>query len=111
MTVTYKCSRCFGKGRIDAFRGTKQGVCFKCEGTGTQSTKPPKPSVLWVVLGEDKNTGKTVPVYNEKAQTAAAALKKARACFDRACEEFRAQYSLSGAVAVMAPEHEQWRAA
>jgi len=30
----WRCSKCSGKGVIDAYHWNKDGLCFKCEGTG-----------------------------------------------------------------------------
>lgn len=35
-----QCPKCFGSGRIEAFRGTDNGRCFCCGGAGTVSVMP-----------------------------------------------------------------------
>lgn len=36
-TTQGKCGKCSGRGRIDAFTGTANGVCFDCGGAGSLS--------------------------------------------------------------------------
>lgn len=39
----YTCQRCDGEGYLKEHRHVEGGVCFKCNGTGKQATKPRKP--------------------------------------------------------------------
>jgi len=39
----YTCQRCNGKGRLPEHSNVMNGVCFKCNGTGKQASKPRKP--------------------------------------------------------------------
>lgn len=102
--ATYKCTRCAGTGRLNCFSNVLGGVCFKCKGSGMQTTKPAKPSIKWAVLGEDRNTGMRARLYNVSSPSAAGAIAKARRTFEGASTEFRDQYSMAAAIAVPAEE-------
>lgn len=107
MTNAYECTRCCGKGRLPAFNNVLGGVCFKCKGSGKQSTKPRKLSIRWAVFGVDRNTGVPARLYNVSSPSAAGAVAKARRTFENASTEFRDQYSMAAAIAVPASEIDQ----
>lgn len=99
-TLTYACTRCAGVGRLACFSNVLGGVCFKCGGSGKQATKPAAPSVRFTVYGVSRLTGQPAHTYNERARTAAEAVRKARKCFARASEAFRAEFDMTNAYAV-----------
>lgn len=102
--VTYKCTRCEGKGRISGFGHVQGGVCFKCAGKGTQATKPAIKSVLFAVFLMNRETGQPERIYNMKARSSAAAISAAFNTYERASSIFRDIYTMNGAVAVRADE-------
>jgi hypothetical protein len=108
--TTFPCSRCAGTGRLSCFSNVLGGVCFKCNGKGTQPSKPAAPSILWAVLGTDRNTGGRVRLYNIKAKNETAAIERARNTMAGASTAFKDQYTLEGAVAVRAAEMDQQEA-
>jgi RecJ-like exonuclease len=69
--MTYKCPKCEGHGKINAFGHVQAGVCFKCGGSGSVANKPIAPSVKWVCVyaGAD--------VFTIKAKSESQALKVA----------------------------------
>jgi len=97
----YPCTRCAGKGIITAFLGVWGGVCFKCEGRGTQENKPAPKGEKWAVL--DSNS---VHTYNIVAVNPNKAIEKAMKTYARACAEFKAEHDMANAVAV--PYAEYW---
>lgn len=103
-TATYKCSRCRGNGRLNAFSHVIGGVCFKCGGTGTQATKPTESLPLFAVMFVNRATGAATRIYNLRARTSALAMKVAAARYEQASTAFRDEYSMAGAVAVRADE-------
>jgi hypothetical protein len=42
---TYPCSKCDGSGTLRAFANIQNGICFRCGGTGTQTSKPRKQTI------------------------------------------------------------------
>lgn len=106
--TTFPCSRCAGKGTIQAFANVLGGVCFKCRGKGTQATRPAAPSINWCVLGTDRITGEHVHAYNVRAKTAAQAIGKARRTYENASTEWRNQISLADPIAL--PFADWWTA-
>lgn len=104
MNTTYTCSRCSGSGRLDVYSNVLGGVCFKCKGSGQQTEKPRAKAVRWAVMGSDRENGAAARLYNIDAPTAAKAIAKARATYERASTAFRDQYSLANATAVPAAE-------
>lgn len=100
MIKTYPCSRCSGNGTISAYANVLGGVCFKCGGKGTQAARPVPPSINWVVLGTDRNSGERVHAYNVRAQTAAKAIGKALRTYENASAAWRDSISLSDPIAL-----------
>ena len=102
--IFYKCSRCNGSGRLSQFSNVIGGTCFKCHGSGKQASKPAVKSIVWAVLGTDRNTGLRVHAYNIRAQNDAMAVAKTRIAYERASTAFKNTISLSDAIAVPAIE-------
>jgi len=100
----YPCSRCNGEGRLWLHANVLGGVCFKCRGSGKQTTKPRPKLTRWAVFGEDRNTGARARLYNVDSHDAQGAIEKARNTFECASTAFRDQYTLANASAVPATE-------
>lgn len=94
----YPCSRCDGEGRVKSFSHVLGGVCFKCGGSGKQKTKP-RESVKWAVFGHCRKTGRAGIVYNVGAPNHDAAVKKARAKYERANAAWRDAWDMGKAFA------------
>ncbi len=77
MTHKSPCPRCAGDGRISAYTHVKAGVCFRCGGAGTITTKyPPRaPSEKFGITGIQD--GERRLLFWVKARNEADALKKA----------------------------------
>lgn len=103
-TKTYPCSRCDGKGDIRAYGHVMGGVCFKCSGSGQQSSKP-RTSIRWTVLSTNPTSGDRGDCYNIQAQTPVKAIARARVLYMRASDDFRAKHNLDDAIAVPADEY------
>ena len=76
----YDCSRCGGSGKVGRHMNVLNGVCFKCNGSGKQVSKPAAKSILWSVSGVSPVTGERVGAYNQPAKTAEEAIRK---CVER----------------------------
>lgn len=103
-TATYKCCRCQGRGKLNAFSHVIGGVCFKCSGTGTQANKPTEALPLFAVMFVNRATGAAERIYSLRARTSALAMRVAAARYEQASSAFRDEYSMEGAVAVRADE-------
>lgn len=95
----YPCSRCNGSGEITWARHVLSGVCFRCGGSGRQSSKP-SIATKWAVLD---SAG--VHAYNLNARTASEAVKKAHRTYERASAEFQAEHDMTHAVAMLYEEY------
>jgi hypothetical protein len=105
-TQTYPCYRCSGIGTISAFGHVLGGVCFKCGGSGKQSSRPIT-SINWTVL--DANSK---PLYNVRAKNEKQAVQRALAIFAEAqtstsagSVEFVAEHDTTVLTAVPASEY------
>ena len=79
---TYKCERCGGTGYINYFSHIDKGVCFKCEGSGTQETK----RVEKIMTPDEAYRKDYNGVYNQNliVDEASAKIKEATAALNRA---------------------------
>jgi hypothetical protein len=75
---TFPCNRCSGTGEIRAFGHVMGGVCFKCGGKGTQTSRPAKPQPKFGVTAILKDTGQRISVFFLTAPNAEKALIRAR---------------------------------
>jgi hypothetical protein len=103
-TKTFDCTRCAGKGRLACFSNVIGGTCFKCNGSGLQSSKPAAKAVRWAVYGYDRAINEPARLYNVYAKGEQAAIAKARRTMEGASAQFKDQYSLENATAI--PESE-----
>ena len=78
MTTVYACSRCGGTGRLAHHSNVLGGVCFKCQGTGKQRTKPGAPTPKWAVFGQHRTSGQWMRLHNVGAKTKAMAIDRAK---------------------------------
>lgn len=97
---TLKCGRCLGTGCLSFHSNVLGGVCFRCNGTGIQKTKPRKPTPKWAVFGLHKATGQLLRLYNVTASTKAKAIETARATYASASKDWQATYTLTTADAL-----------
>src|ERR1700747_1402532 len=102
MAATYACSRCNGKGIISAFSHVIGGTCFKCHGSGKQTTKPASKLPKFAVMGSYRLSGESARLYNVQAKDESAAVEKALKMFERASDAFKLEFTLDGATAVLA---------
>lgn len=100
MATAYTCSRCNGKGRLPQHSNCLGGVCFRCHGSGKQSSKPKEPTPKWAVFGQDRATGDWARLYNVHAKTADNAISRASTMMAQASDEWRDTYSLTDARAI-----------
>jgi hypothetical protein len=87
-----------------ASRMSSGGTCFKCNGSGLQSSKPAAKAVRWAVYGYDRAINEPARLYNVYAKGEQAAIAKARRTMEGASAQFKDQYSLENATAI--PESE-----
>lgn len=102
--MDYNCVRCAGKGRITAYANVLGGVCFKCNGSGRQASKPRASAVLWAVFLVNRETGQGDRIWNIRAKSSASAMSSAQEHYNRASSMFHDQFTMNGAVAVRADE-------
>lgn len=90
---TYPCYRCGGLGKIQIFSHVLGGVCFACQGTGKQKTKP------------HNSDAKGAHIHNINAPTAEKAKKRALFLFANASDEFRKGFDISSITAMLFDEY------
>jgi predicted CxxxxCH...CXXCH cytochrome family protein len=100
MATAYTCSRCSGKGRLPQHSTCLGGVCFKCHGSGKQSSKPQAPTPKWAVFGQERATGEWARLYNVRAKTAENAISRARTMMTAGSADWIATYTLTDARAL-----------
>lgn len=95
VTTVYACSRCGGTGRLAVHSNVLGGVCFKCQGTGKQRTKPGAPTPKWAVFGQHRASGQWMRLYNVGAKTKAMAIDRALRTYQGASIGWQADYDLN----------------
>lgn len=98
--TTYPCSRCAGTGRMPQHSNVLGGVCFRCNGKGTQASKPTPPTPKWAIFGQHRDSGQWLRLYNVSTKTEAGAIERARATMERASTAWRDTYTLAQARAL-----------
>lgn len=90
--AVYECSRCVGRGRLMQHSNVLGGVCFQCNGSGKQVTKPRAPTPKWAMFFLDEQLQQWLRFYSVIARTKADAIGQAERTRARASAKWQEQH-------------------